>query len=158
MTNYRTTLAGLLLLLTATGQAAEPEAGVGPLPAPPGPYQSSKPYLYDGDESTRHLPYHGAMQYPFPDQNRPYFGPGRYWGRGDEAGREPGGFSTVPVPPWGPQRPGVANGESGLAESESGSNTDQQVPWGPWRPPRPYWQPAPPSAYGGAGATGGGAR
>lgn len=140
MATKRLLLVPLLAAVVSNAQASEPMAGTGPIPAPPGPYRSSMPYLYDGDSAKQTLPYHGALRYPFAEHNRPYFGPGRYWGQEESSARDPQRLSTMPVPPWGPQRPAVEKQDQ-AADPGAATGASGQVLWGPWQRPSPYGQP-----------------
>lgn len=127
----------LLIAALLSGGAASAAGQAGPentpVPAPPGPYQSSRPYLYPDGEG-RDLPYYGAMQFPNVQHDRAYFGPGRYFEpEQPQAGADPR-FSTRPMPPWGPARPPMrVPGSSGSPERQSGEASYQRG-WGMAQP------------------------
>ncbi len=108
MTRFKSTLAALGLMALCSAGAETPSSQDRlAVPAPPGPYQSSQPYLLPegGREEGGAYGYYGAMQFPLPGRHRPYSGPGRYWAPSDwqqEGNRQR--FATQPMPPWGEPR------------------------------------------------------
>lgn len=131
------TLVALALGLGLGGScAAADEAAAGPIPAPPGPYQSSRPYL-GADQA---MPYYGAMRFPFDAYERPYSGPGRYWAPSDYQRRyNRERFATRPIPPWGTPQMDASGAEAAPAAQA------EAAPPQHWQPPvlRPpmWWQP-----------------
>ncbi len=118
----------------------------GPIPAPPGPYQSSQPYLYPkGSEVEGELPYFGAMAFPSMQHQRPYAGPGRYWAA-EPGSSERQEFATVPTPPWGPERAPTNDPQADDARvprywGAPGWGQGPAVRWNPWSSRAPQSSP-----------------